>query len=269
MRLLLTSDLHRNGKKLLWLLDEAPGHDALVVAGDLLDIFSNTGFTDQKSGALRWRDAVLKSGKSFAWCSGNHDFFHGDHTPMAAASPLWMRENPSTKSFVTDGETRLLQTTRGNLAVTTIPWPVHGGDLVLDGYRTTYLDFVKRLLHSGRKIKEEEGVPWIVLNHEPPGGTPLSATYSAPEADFGRRLIEAAEPDFSLHGHIHQAPTAPGGSWIWQLGPTVCFNAGQSAPGEPLHHIVLEWRGPGDWTATWNGAGRTLRAESQVSPLKS
>ena len=44
MRLLLTSDLHRDAKKLLWLLDEAPNHDALFVAGDLLDIFSNTGF---------------------------------------------------------------------------------------------------------------------------------------------------------------------------------------------------------------------------------
>ena len=262
MRLLLTSDLHRHGKKLLWLLDEAPEHDALLVAGDLLDIFSKTSFTEQKSGALRWKDTFLKSGKSFAWCSGNHDFFNGDHTPMSAASPLWMREKPSTKSFVTDGESRLLETPDCRIAITTLPWPVHGGDLVVDGYRTTYLDFAKHLLQAGRKIKEEEGVPWIVLNHEPPGETPLSATYEAPEADFARRMIEAAKPDFSLHGHIHQAPTAKGGSWIWQVGETVSFNPGQSLPGEPLHYIFLKWRGPGDWTAVWNGAGRMLRAES-------
>jgi len=212
MKILLTSDLHRDGKKLLWLLDEAPEHDALFVAGDLLDIFSNTGFNEQKGGDLRWRETILQSGKSFAWCSGNHDFFHGDHTPMAAASPLWMREKPSTKTCITDGESRFLETPSGNIAVTTIPWPVHGGDHVVDGYRTTYFDFVKRLLQAGRKIKNEERVPWIVLNHEPPGGTPLSAAYAAPEADFARRIIEAAEPDFSLHGHIHQAPTAPGGS---------------------------------------------------------
>lgn len=179
-----------------------------------------------------------------------------------------MREKPSTKSCITDGESRLLETPGGNIAVTTIPWPVHGGDLVVDGYRTTYLDFVKHLLRARRKIKDEEGVPWIVLNHEPPGGTRLSATYTAHEADFACRIIEAAEPDFSLHGHIHQAPTASGGSWIWQLGPTVCFNAGQSHEGEPLHHILLDWSGPGDWRATWSGAGRTLRAESNrpVSP---
>ena len=265
MKILLTSDLHRDAGKLLWLQEEAPEHDALLVAGDLLNIYSNTGLIDQKSGILCWRDTVLKSGKSFAWCSGNHDFFNGDHTPMADASPLWMREHPSTETCVTDGESRLLETPEGGLAVTTLPWPVHGGDLVVDGYRTSYLDFVKKLLKAGRKIKDEEGVPWIVLNHEPPGGTPLSATYFAPEADFTRRIINAAEPDFSLHGHIHQAPTSPGGFWIFQLGPTVCLNAGQSQPGEPPHHILLEWRGPREWTAIWRGAGRTLRAECNGS----
>lgn len=47
MRLLLTPDPHRDGKKLLWFLDKAPEHDALLVAGDLLDIFSNTDFKVQ------------------------------------------------------------------------------------------------------------------------------------------------------------------------------------------------------------------------------
>ena len=179
-----------------------------------------------------------------------------------------MRESPSTESCITDGESRLLEPSSGGIAVTTLPWPVYAGDLVIEGHQTTYLDFVKHLLHAGQKLKEEKPIPWIVLNHEPPGKTPLSATYVAPEADFARRMIEAAQPDFSLHGHIHQAPTAPGGSWIWQLGSTVCFNPGQSEPGEPLHYILLEWRGPGDWTATWHGAGQMLRAESKEPTSK-
>jgi len=62
MRLLLTNDLHRDGSKLLWLLEEAPTYDALLVAGDLLDIFSKTDFEDQKSGTLRWRQAILNAG---------------------------------------------------------------------------------------------------------------------------------------------------------------------------------------------------------------
>ena len=222
MRLLLTSDLHRDGSKLLWLLDDAPQHDALLVAGDLLDIFSNTSFSEQKSGALRWRDVVLKSGKALAWCSGNHDFFRGDHTPMAAASPVWMCQEPSTKTYVPDGESRVLQVGDGKVAITTIPWPVHGGDVLVNDRNIPYHEFVLGLLREGKLLQAD--MPWIILCHEPPGDTPLAATYVAAEADFARKLIEAAQPDFSIHGHIHQAPTAPGGSWIWQLGKTICFH---------------------------------------------
>lgn len=264
MRLLLTSDLHRDGAKLLWLLDGAPQHDALLVAGDLLDIFSNTPISEQKSAALRWRDVVLNSGKAFAWCSGNHDFFYGDHTPTSAASPLWMRESPSTKKYATDGESRVLQVGDDKIAITTLPWPVHGGDVLLNDHTVSYHEFVRDLLQEGKRLQAD--MPWIVLCHEAPGETPLAATSVAFnvafEAVYARKMIEAAQPDFSLHGHIHRAPTAPGGSWIWQLGKTVCFNAGQSDSGEPLHHILLEWRKRGNWTAIWSGAGRKLRAES-------
>jgi len=261
MRLLLTSDLHLDRAKLLWLLEEAPAHDALLVAGDLLDIFSDKGLEEQKTGALRWRAAVINSGKSFAWCSGNHDFFNGDHTPMASASPMWMRESPSSPTCVSDGESRLLESGAEKIVITTIPWPVQGGDLIMDGYRTTYIDFVKNLLRMGKKLQAEAVVPWIVLCHEPPGETPLSATYVAPEADFARRMIEAAEPDFSLHGHIHQAPKSPGGSWICQVGKTVCFNPGQSHRNEPLHSILLELKVGGDWSAIWEGNGSIQRAQ--------
>ena len=260
MRLLLTSDLHRDGAKLLWLLDEAPQYDALLVAGDLLDIFSENSFEEQKTGPLRWKDVVLKSGKSLAWCSGNHDFFNGDHTPMVAASPLWMTETPSSKKYVTDGESRILQVGVDKVAITTIPWPVHGGDVLVNARTISYHEFVRDLLREGKRLKTK--MPWFVLCHEPPGNTPLAATYIAFEADFARMMIESGQPDFSLHGHIHQAPTSPGGAWIWQLGTTICFNPGQSDLGEQPHYILLDWRSRSDWTAIWQGGGRTLRAES-------
>ena len=140
MNLILTSDLHRDGAKLLWLLDEAPQHDALLVAGDLLDIFSNTVMSDQTSGALRWRDVYLKSGKSLAWCSGNHDFYHGDHTPTSEASPIWMRKMPSSGNYLTDGESRLLNVGQAKVAVTTLPWPVSDGEFSIGGTRRNPVD---------------------------------------------------------------------------------------------------------------------------------
>ena len=265
MRLLLTSDLHRDKTKLRWLLDEAPAHDALFVAGDFLDIFSNTGFAEQTAETSRWKSSVLARDRALVWCSGNHDFFQGDRSPVSAASPLWMREAPSTQNFITDGESRILETQGGRLAVTTLPWPV-GESVVVNGNSTTYVDFTKSLLLTGKKLQSEEGVPWIVLCHEPPGDTPLAATYLEPAADVARMLIESAQPDFSLHGHVHEAPTSAGGLWIWQVGQTVSFNTGQSPAGEAPHFVLLDLRAPGDYTATWCGAGRVLRAEARPRP---
>ena len=85
MKILLTADLHRDKTKLRWLLEDAPEHDALFVAGDFLDIFSNTGFTEQKSEIIRWKSSVLTRDRGLAGCSGNHDFFQGERSPMSAA----------------------------------------------------------------------------------------------------------------------------------------------------------------------------------------
>jgi len=263
MRIILTSDIHCDNAKLRWLLEDVPGHDALLVAGDLLDIFSNAGFAEQKAEILRWKSSVLARNRAFTWCSGNHDFFQDIHSPMSGASPLWMKEDPSSKSILSDGESGLLDLAGGRIAVTTLPWPVHGGDLTLNVYRTTYLDFTKSLLRKGKKLQIEEAVPWIILCHEPPSDTPLSTGYNVNlEADFTRRMIEEAEPDFSLHGHVHEAPTSPGGCWIWQYGKTISFNAGQSEGGIAPHFVLLDWTSPGDWTAKWVGVDQVLTAKA-------
>lgn len=257
MRLLLTADLHRDGRKLLWLLDNAPKHDALLIAGDHLDIFASATLSDQKAGALRWKDAYLNTGKSLAWCSGNHDFFYGEDSPMAQASPFWMREDASHSQYITDGESKILESKAGGLAVTTVPWPVTGQELVVDGYRTNYLTHVKSLLQKGKKLQTEEGTPWIVLCHEPPALSPLCREYDKPEGHFAKELILEAQPDFSLHGHIHLGPTFPEGSWHCKLGQTTCFNPGQSLPGESPHHILLQIKGPNHWKASWESPEKT------------
>jgi Icc-related predicted phosphoesterase len=264
MKLLLTCDLHRDGTKLLWFLDQAPAHDALLVAGDMLQFFSKVGLEEQSAGALRWRDTVLSAGKAFAWCSGNHDFLEGNRTPMFEASPLWMKQIPSSETFVSDGESRLLNAGAGKIAITTIPWQAHERPVIVGGKAAKFPDFVRLLLQKGSQLRTLEQVPWLVVWHEPPGGTPLSTPNAAgPEAEFVRRHLETAQADFSLHGHIHHAPTAPAGAWLWRLGKTVCFNPGQSIEGKPPQFVLLEWRGAGDWAAQWHGDGRMVGASSQ------
>jgi Icc-related predicted phosphoesterase len=92
--------------------------------------------------------------------------------------------------------------------------------------------------------------------HEPPIDTALAVNYLATEAAFTRRIIESAQPDFSLHGHIHEAPTRDGGSWREQLGATLCFNAGQSRIGELPNFILLNWHTGEKPAAHWWGGER-------------
>jgi Icc-related predicted phosphoesterase len=266
MKLLLVSDLHRDGKKLLWLLEEAPSHDALLVAGDHLNIFSNVSFSEQQAGAIRWSNVVRENKSFFAWCSGNHDFPNGDCTLMSSASPLWMQDKEYSGDFVGDGQSRILCGACGSFVITTIPWPITSGDLFIEGKMIPHIDFIKALLRQGDDLRKQEKAPWIVLIHEPPAPSPLAVGYSAPEAEFTRRIIELAQPDFSLHGHIHDAPMRQGGSWIWHIGRTICFNPGQSSLGEQPHFILLEYSSPTDWKATWQGSGSS-QTTSNENPI--
>ena len=280
MRLLLTSDLHRDSNKLRWLLEEAPPHDALLVAGDLLNISSRTLFEDQVRHTLYWKTLVQKSGKSFAWCSGKHDLFEGEKTPMLGASPKWMHECPSSPPYVTDGESRVMEVAGEKIVITTIPFSIHGGGQTgINGYQTIYSQFVLSLLSTGLKLQIKEKVPWIVLCHQPPGGTPICGNTTSPEADFVRDMIKMHELDFSLHGNIHLAPIKPGGSWHSQINYTIyrgckpdgtrfvepakinCFNSGQSEYDEAPYYILLEFFGVGKWTATWSGNGKMGQVE--------
>jgi len=252
----LTSDLHCDDTKLRWLAD-LEAH-AILVAGDLLDIFSQTGIRQQQGEIHRWCTKLQERDRPLIWSSGNHDFFNGPNTPVSSASPEWMKDGDF--AVVSDGETRLLRIDGLPLALTTVPWPVTGGDFFEEDEKTSHLEFVRRLLAEGMRY-QAAGATWILLAHEPPSGTPLCAGYEAGEADFTRQMIESAQPDFSLHGHLHEAPGKKGGSWIWQLGKTVCLNAGQSHRDEIPNLIELELRADKSWTAVWRGFGTSVRAE--------
>ena len=186
-----------------------------------LDIFSNTAMRMQIEGAQRYRDAVLAENRWLAWCSGNHDFYVGDDTPLDAASPAWMREGDATK-FVRDGETCRIGDDDDSAIVTTLPWPATD-EISVGDTNISYLEHCKSLLHEGRRLREELSVPWILLHHEPPINTTVSAGYDMAESAFSRRILEAAGPDLSIHGHIHEASTREGGSWFDRVGRTVWF----------------------------------------------
>ena len=261
VKLLLVSDLHCDRAKLDWIAERAAAFDVVAVAGDLLNIFIPADSAWQERRILEWKAHVLASGAALIWCSGNHDFFHGVDSPILRASPQWMSD--FEQGFVDDGKTALLRTRSGNIAVTTIPWPVTGADVAVGGHSVPYVDYVARLLDEGKKLQGD--YPWLVLFHEPPIETRLFVDYAVEEGRFARQLIEKWQPDWSLHGHIHESVDHPDGNFFDRLGQTVCFNAGQSPDRAEPHHIVLHVDG-WDWRARWTGAGAHRSIEGTRSP---
>lgn len=260
VKLLLVSDLHCDPAKLDWIAEHASAFDLVSVAGDLLNIFMPADSSWQEWMILKWKARVLASGASLIWCSGNHDFFHGEDSPILRASPQWMCGSES--GFVDDGKTALLRTRSGTIAVTTIPWPVTGADVSVGGRFVPYVDYVASLLEAGKKFQAD--YPWLVLFHEPPLETRLCVDYAAMEGRFARQLIEKWEPDWSLHGHVHESVANPDGDFFDRLGRTTCFNAGQSPEGDEPHCIILHLDGC-DWRAKWTGAGEHRSIEGTRS----
>jgi Icc-related predicted phosphoesterase len=252
MKLLLVAGLHRDAAKVLWLLEEAPKADVLVLGGDLLQIFSNIPAHEQISGVRRTLDVLAEQFPFVVCSSGNHDFFEGEGSRMSSASPAWMHKI-EVPNLIGDGQTRQVgDGTDGKtgMIVSTIPWPVTSRELEIEGRKMSYHDFVKGLLRQGRQLRHETGLPWLLVAHEPPGGTPLAANYQAIEAEFTRQMLESVDPDFSYHGHLHEILEVAGGSWHHTVGISTCFNAGQTEPRRHPNCILLEIGGTTEWTAT-------------------
>jgi Icc-related predicted phosphoesterase len=260
VKILLVSDLHADPDKLAWVATHAGAFDFVAIAGDLLNIFSSEDPSEQKDRVLKWKQAALKAGRVLVWCSGNHDFFHGEDSPMINAAPDWMSGCES--NFIGDGSTHLLTTKSGTIAVTTVPWPVTAGDVLIDGRMIPFPEYVDRLLEAGKALQRNH--PWLVLIHEPPIDTALSIDYHSWEANFTRQLIEKWQPDWSLHGHLHESVGAVEGSFHEQIGNTICFNAGQSPDGEDPHYIILQI-GDGNWTVRWVGLDSQARIDRAIS----
>lgn len=220
------------------------------MAGDLIDIFQMDEAATHKENMLRWRNAVLNRGKGFAWCSGNHDFCPAEE--LLELTPPWMHGAASSAAVVTDAETGHLALGAGGVIVSAIPWTGQVEPVM-------HLNAAKNILREAKRLQLQKRAPFLLLFHEPPNRTPLAMGHDPLEMDFCRRMIEAAEPDFSLHGHLHEATDGRTRGWIGRIDNTICFNAGQSAPGEPPHYVLLDWRGPERWTAHWSGRGRKER----------
>lgn len=240
MRVLLVSDLHYELRKLDWLLERAPDHDLVALAGDVLHVASAVPFDTQIAVVLTYLER-LAARTTVAVCSGNHDL--DSRTGSGEKVSAWLAEARAA-GVVVDGDSADVAGWR----VTSCAW--------WEGPVT--LAAVEQGLSP-----PPPGVPWLWLWHGPPDG-PLAwdgrRTWGDPEL---ARLVDAHQPSVVLCGHVHQAPFTEDGSWWQRRGTSWLFNAGhERGPVPPAVRLDLA-----EGTAWWqSSAGRedlTLAGQSR------
>ena len=219
MRLLLASDLHYQPRQYDWLTQAAPGFDAVVIAGDHLDIASAVPGEVQIA-ALRASFQAIAAKTPLFVCSGNHDL--NARSAAGEKTADWLDALRGAQCWVDGDSTRI-----GATLFTVCPW--------WDGPDARA--HVEHLLDGA--AGQREGADWVWIYHAPPQG-PLSWTGKRHFGDpLLPPLIERHAPKAVLCGHIHEAPFRRDGGWIERIGETWVFNPGRQ-PGTVPARIEID-----------------------------
>lgn len=238
MRILLVSDLHYELRHFDWVLDHAPEFEAVVLAGDHLDVSSLVPLETQIVVVRTYLRRIAALTTTVA-CSGNHDLtatnVHGEQSaPWLAGDGLG--------ATVADGRRIDLDGVR----ISVCPW-WDGPATRADVEAQLEADAIDRP-HS-----------WIWAYHYPPDQLPVSwiGSRHIGDADLSG-WISHHRPDLVLTGHIHHSPFADGGSWIARTGMTWVVNAGR-APGPFPAHVVIDLdAGRAEWATSFGRAEQLL-----------
>lgn len=223
IRLVLCSDLHGDPVKYEGIADAAKREsaDLICCAGDLVD------GANPRRGQTRYVEDFIKRSKTpWAICSGNHDFDYDQYEPLPVV-PDWM----CGVGTVEDGQTRLV----GELAITTIPWPV--------AEDVAFRRLVNNIVNDGKSLAEK--YQWLLIVHSPPSGGLVGGGYIDYRAELTTEIIKDAKPDFLSYGHLH----CNFGEYIKLIDKSICVNAGQAKRGAAPQYVVLDIANTGGWKA--------------------
>lgn len=228
MRILLTSDLHYRLRQYDWLIGAAPAFDAVVVAGDHLDISAAVP-GDVQVAALSASFAALAEKTQLLICSGNHDLDARNADGEKTAS--WLQRLRGL-GIAVDGDSVCI----GGTLFTVCPW--------WEGPRSRQA--VEQLLDESSR-ERAHAQRWVWLYHAPPEGK-LSWTGKRHFGDpLLPELLARHRPTAVFCGHIHEAPFRQGGSWIERSDDTWLFNAGRQIGDVPAR-IEIDFESA---TARW------------------
>ncbi len=219
MKILVASDLHYRLKQFDWLNSQAGHCDAMIIAGDMLDISSHLDLGVQ---IVVMKKYLKNIGEKIPLlvCSGNHDGNEKNENDEYIAR--WLQEARDKQVYV-DGDNVFF----GSTLITVFPW--WDGDV-------TKQEVAEQIKQSSQLEYEK----WIWIYHAPPDKSLTSWVGKRFIGDAElNKWIEQYQPDMVVSGHIHESPFKTDGSWVDQLGKTWIFNAG-SHIGDVPAHIILD-----------------------------
>ncbi|MGH2784889.1 MAG: metallophosphoesterase family protein [Actinomycetota bacterium] len=242
MRILLASDLHYTLRQYDWIASQADRFDAVVIAGDHLDVVGAVP-ADAQIVAIRTTLAHLAERSRLVTCSGNHDLNALNAAGEKTAD--WL-EPLRERGAIVDGDTATI----GDTTFSVLPW--WDGDVARAG--------VEAQLEAA---EPERAGRWVWVYHSPPQGL-LSWTGSRHFGDPALAgWIDRWTPEVVLTGHIHQSPFTEDGSWVDQVGSTWLFNAGKQIGDVPAR-IELDL---GTAEALWVSLAGEERRSFELRPV--
>ena len=227
MRILVVSDLHYRLPQYDWLVEKADSVDAMVIAGDLVDVVSPVPHDVQTTVVSRYLGRIAQRTRLLV-ASGNHDLdgpaYHGEQVAG------WLRRLGHDRLHVDGASVDV-----GDTRFTVCPW--------WDGPITR--DEVGIQLAAAARGRPAR---WVWIYHAPPAGTPLchDGRRDFPDVELAE-WIRQHRPDLVMCGHIHQSPWTEGGSWHARSGDTWVFNAGKQIGKVPPHITVDTDARTADW----------------------
>lgn len=227
MKLLAVADLHFGLTQFDWVLEQAAAHDAVIIAGDLLDIAGHLDLDAQIVVVTKYLRAIAARVPVFV-CSGNHD---GDEPNESDEYVARWLQRVRAEGLAVDGVGIQIGPTR----VSVCPW--WDGPAV----RASMQAFL-------RAERTRASGPWWWVHHAPPDRLGVSWTGKEHRGDaFLGELITELQPTWVFCGHIHHSPFRTGGAWASRQGDTWVFNAGRQS-GAPPSFIRID---VDEQRATW------------------